>query len=184
MAGEISSFAALTGANTDPAADLLEIVDMSEAGATRNKKQTIVELRRALLTPRGALVTMAGNWTGQNLTAGVAVPWDTEVYDTDTCHDNATNNTRLAVPSGWSRVRLSGMLRTANGTVNDWFGAFVRKTGTDTAYPGMARQMVSANNTSVYVNFRSGVLTVTGGTDYFEVMAQVQADTSVDIFSY
>lgn len=45
---KISSLTALTGAGVDTAADLLAIVDMSLAGAARNKKITIAELGIAL----------------------------------------------------------------------------------------------------------------------------------------
>lgn len=45
---KISDLTALTGAGVDDAADLLTIVDMSEAGAARNKKITIDETRIAL----------------------------------------------------------------------------------------------------------------------------------------
>lgn len=45
---KISDLTALTGAGVDDAADLLPIVDMSEAGSARNKKITIDEVRIAL----------------------------------------------------------------------------------------------------------------------------------------
>lgn len=45
---KISDLTALTGAGVDDATDLLPIVDMSEAGAARNKKITIDETRIAL----------------------------------------------------------------------------------------------------------------------------------------
>lgn len=45
---KISSLTALTGAGTDTAADLVPVVDMSEAGAARNKKQTYAEFLLAL----------------------------------------------------------------------------------------------------------------------------------------
>jgi hypothetical protein len=40
----ISDLSAMTGASVDTAADLVTIVDMSEAGAARNKKMTYDEL--------------------------------------------------------------------------------------------------------------------------------------------
>lgn len=45
---KISDLSALTGAGVDPATDLIPIVDMSEAGATRNKKITPDEVKVAL----------------------------------------------------------------------------------------------------------------------------------------
>lgn len=51
---KVSDFSALTGAGVDQANDLLEIVDMSEAGAARNKKITVAELL-GLVTVTGLL---------------------------------------------------------------------------------------------------------------------------------
>lgn len=45
----------------------------------------------------GASVATAGGSITSNATATVA--WNTENYDTDTYHDNVTNNSRLTVPS-------------------------------------------------------------------------------------
>jgi len=65
---------------------------------------TIEELEAAI-NHRGALVRRA---SAQSIPNGVvtAVNWDTEDYDTDGIHDNATNNERLTVPSGVSKVKL------------------------------------------------------------------------------
>jgi hypothetical protein len=41
---KISDFVSLSGAGVDQANDLLEIADMSETGAARNKKITVAEL--------------------------------------------------------------------------------------------------------------------------------------------
>src|SRR2546422_699850 len=94
---KISALTALTGANvaTD---DALAIVDTS---ATTTKKITAEEYRKYVLTPRGALVKLAANLTAQNFSAGPFIGWTAEVYDTDSIHDNTTNNSRLSVPSGW-----------------------------------------------------------------------------------
>lgn len=45
---KITDLAALTGASVDAANDLVTVVDMSEAGAARNKKMTLAELAIAL----------------------------------------------------------------------------------------------------------------------------------------
>ena len=39
-----------------------------------------------------------------------SVIFDAENFDTDSIHDNATNNTRLTVPSGVSYVRISALI--------------------------------------------------------------------------
>jgi hypothetical protein len=61
---------------------------------------------------RGALVQKLA---GQSVAGTTFLQFDTEIYDTDSIHDNVTNNTRLTVPSGASRVKLSAQL--GSGTV-------------------------------------------------------------------
>lgn len=36
------------------------------------------------------------------------LPWATEVFDVNACHDNVTNNSRITVPSGWGGLWLFG----------------------------------------------------------------------------
>jgi len=55
---------------------------------------------------RGALVYMAGNQSVADSTL-YDLQWDAEIYDTDTIHDNVTNNNRLVVPTGVSRVKIT-----------------------------------------------------------------------------
>lgn len=64
-------------------------------------------LRKQAFQNRGALVGLVSDLTAVNASAGYQVPFDAESYDTDSIHDNVTNNTRLTVPSGWSLVRVS-----------------------------------------------------------------------------
>jgi len=62
---------------------------------------------------KGALVHKTAN---QSITATTTttLTWDTETsgYDTDGFHDNTTNNSRLTVPSGCTRARLSFNVKT------------------------------------------------------------------------
>lgn len=45
---KISDFAPMDPGDVDPDADLIEMVDMSEAGAARNKKMTLQDLAEAV----------------------------------------------------------------------------------------------------------------------------------------
>jgi hypothetical protein len=181
---KISDGTALTAANVADG-DLLRIVDIS-AGTSGSKKIEFLEARRYLLTPRGALVTKAANATGLNYSAAfVAVPWDDEAgggYDTDSCHDNVTNNTRLSVPSGWSWVRVGYGFAFANVNSANWVQSYARKTAGGN-YLGMPLATWSATTaTSPAIVAWSPPLQVTGGTDYFEAMVSCQ-DTSMDIIA-
>lgn len=69
---KISDLSALTGASVDAGNDLMTVVDMSEAGAARNKKMTFAELLAALAAggaykSGGTDVALADGGTGASL---------------------------------------------------------------------------------------------------------------------
>lgn len=128
---------------------------------------------------RGALVRKASDQTGANYSAGAQIAWDQETYDTDSIHDNVTNNTRLTVPSGVSYVRLVGTIALANVAVDTYVIAGILKNGSST-YDGFAGQTVEIGTaTTPRVNLSTPPLAVTAG-DYFELRLTAE-DTSVDI---
>lgn len=129
---------------------------------------------------RGALVTKAANQTTANYTTATAVAWDSESYDTDTIHDNVTNNTRLTTPSGVTKVRLQGQVDVSAFTANTWVSLVIRKNGS-AAYVGAAVQISEINATFADVSVSGPILSVTGGTDYFELYLQTAADTSITV---
>lgn len=128
---------------------------------------------------RGALVTKAADQTAANYTAAPAIAWDSESYDTDSIHDNVTNNTRLTVPSGVTRVRLQGQARVEASTVDVYHALYIPKNGS-LAYTGSTQIKVEAGSTIQVVNVTSPVLTVIAG-DYFELWLEVETDTSVTV---
>jgi hypothetical protein len=83
---KVSDLVALTGAGVNTAADLLEIVDMSEVGAARNKKITVAELlglafsneqiddRVAALLAEGDNITLTYDDGAGTLTIAAATP--------------------------------------------------------------------------------------------------------------
>lgn len=128
---------------------------------------------------RGALVTKAADQTAANYTAGAAVAWDLEDYDTDAIHDTVTNNTRLTVPSGVTKVRLSCNFSLSSLTVNLWTRVVIQKGGTG-AYVGVATQQVEVNAAIALFSCTSPILTVVAG-NYFEVVLTVSTDTSITV---
>jgi hypothetical protein len=68
---KISSLTALAAVDVDTSADLVTVVDVSETGAARNKKQTItvfVDSIKALFGDLALLDTInGGNWSGTDL---------------------------------------------------------------------------------------------------------------------
>lgn len=132
---------------------------------------------------RGALVKKAADQTAANYTAGVAIAWDAEEYDTDTIHDNSTNNTRLTVPSGVTKVRLWANIALAAVTASAANGAnaYIAKNGS-IDFIGGARADSASISTERFINLSSAVVTVTSG-DYFEVVLVQITDTSITVLS-
>ena len=143
----------------------------------------VVEVVQAAVQFRGAMARKAANQTGADYTTATPVTWDQEVYDTDGFHDNATNPSRITIPAGASKVRLSAQVIAGNMTADEWFFASIRKNGAaGTDWNGVGRSLTESGFTSAVANIVSGVTPVSAG-DYFEVYAQVEADTSIDIFA-
>lgn len=94
------------------------------------------------------------------------ISWNNEVVDTDGWHDNATNPSRLTVPSGVSRVRVG--YNTEMGGAGDYVTQIYKNGSVLTGAGGQARQDAqSAGN-----DFNHGwtpPLDVTAG-DYFELV--------------
>lgn len=127
---------------------------------------------------RGALVGTAGS-TGVNYSAGAAIPWDVESYDTDSIHDNVTNNSRLTVPAGVTKVRLSYDVQLLNVTANTAIFAHCPKNGSG-AYRGNPLRDEYVNFTVPRFGAVSAVIDVVAG-DYFELFFSCSPDTSIDI---
>jgi len=133
---------------------------------------------------RGALVTKSADQTGINATgAGVIVPWTTETggYDTDTIHDNTTNNDRLTVPSGVTKVRIGWGVLFQNVASTSYVYIDVQKNGTS-AFTGFVTAMADTSSAFPRIGVWSPVLNVSSG-DYFRLLLVSETDTSIDIFA-
>lgn len=129
---------------------------------------------------RGALVYRSTDHTWINYTSGAVIAWDSESYDTDSIHDNTTNNSRLTVPAGVSKVRLSGHVRLTDADVGLSAYLRIQKNGT-TSYIGIGSSTKNGGNFSEYwAEVTSAVLAVTPG-DYFELFLLVLSDTSLTV---
>jgi len=70
---------------------------------------------------------------GTAITTDTVLPWATELYDVNGCHDNVTNNSRITVPAGWAGL---------------WFiGASIRCTQSGTSTPFTIKLVVNATTT-------------------------------------
>lgn len=104
-----------------------------------------------------------------NTGAGTIVTFDNEAYDTDGIHDNVTNNTRLTVPSGVSKVMIVANFRFPAVSTGSRI-IYILKNGADiaTRHPSQASPGMAAIICAL--NASSGVLDVSPG-DYFELYA-------------
>lgn len=128
----------------------------------------------AFTVPRsGARATKSGNSTGIDFSAGAILAWDAEAYDDNAWHDNATNNSRLTVPSGVSRVSVGAHVNMNNVTANTPVTITLYKNGV-----GFAINTVMTNSTAPAVAIAVDSDCAPG--DYYEVNINVN-DASADI---
>jgi hypothetical protein len=128
----------------------------------------------------GAMVKKSATLSAQNFTGTpVTITWNSEVYDTDNYHDNATNTSRLTVPVGVTHVRISWHLFLQNFTAAQWAFMRVIKNGS-ASYDGAPQSQWYNDATQGESMFTSAVIPVNAG-DYFELQIQVESDTTVDI---
>lgn len=102
-------------------------------------------------------------------TTSAYIALNSEVYDTDSIHDNITNNTRLTVPAGVTRVRLSGGVY--RGTGGSLLGSVQFNKNNSNNFIGFAQQgsePPSGGTGDEGISVHTGVLSVIGG-DYFEL---------------
>lgn len=117
------------------------------------------------------LVFGPAEWQGAHVSIGAdvavsavaaAIPFDVEDEDVGDWHDNVTNNSRLTVPAGVTRVRVYGGLSGASATGQ--FILTISKNGTELA--STENDTAGADNLSMALP----ALSVSPG-DYFELLA-------------
>ena len=108
--------------------------------------------------------------------AWTAVAWDAEIRDTDSIHDNSTNNTRLTVPTGFSRVRLIGQAHFASGSGDR--GIWIQKNGA--SFAGGPLTLIAASAGSHVQNAVSTFLEVSA-SDYFEMLVYQTSGANLDL---
>lgn len=129
-------------------------------------------------------VKKASDLTGQNLTAGASVTFDTEVFDVGGWHDTGSNTERLTVPSGLgiSCVIVTGNISIANDTPDRWHSFYITHYNSSSVaqgvYIGDLGTEHGAGSWGSCVH--TGPVSVSAG-DYFVLSAQTESDTSVDI---
>lgn len=126
---------------------------------------------------RGALVSKTAN---QSINGGslITLTWNSEVFDTDTIHDNSVNNSRLTVPAGVTVVRLTGNVTwTSAVTVSSSKDVVLRKNGADVigGFGSRIEDNNSIGGNPPQQNVVSSPLQVVGG-DFFEFIVRQGSD--------
>jgi len=122
---------------------------------------------------RRAMVHRTTNYNVADATY-TPIPWTAEIYDEGGWHDNSTNNTRLVVPEGVGKVRVSGNLTfNSSGTV----GTLMRMQATKNGATSYGLPRAETIYPARIINGASAILEVSPG-DYFELEAYHTEGTS------
>lgn len=116
---------------------------------------------------RGALVYDPG------ITSSAVVPWGAESYDTDAIHSVSTNTSRLTVPVGVTKVRLSFRHDNMGSS------ATIYKNGSGSVFPGF---YAAAGAAGVVSGFTPTITVVAG--DYFELYIAGGSGVSANGYSW
>jgi hypothetical protein len=111
------------------------------------------------------------NNTGGSLTTEITMAYDAEQFDTDSFHDNATNNSRLTIPAGLGGLYLIGC-SVATGNTNNTEIRF-RLNGTTVIGGGSGQGAGGASNTST-----TTIYSLSAG-DYIETLVESSTNTFV-----
>ena len=129
---------------------------------------------------KGALLRKGENQLIPNDTI-MALTWTDVVYDTDNIHDIGSP-TRLTIPSGISKIKITGSVGFHENTGGRRV-VFIYKNG-DGRYSGRASvTVVPVAGTATVVQVSSPVLPVVAG-DYFEIMVQQTSGQDIYITDY
>lgn len=177
--GTLSSFNIMQRLAVTASSNSAALVDF----AAGTKRVHLAATAASALNIRGCALRRSSDLTAQDLTTATAIPFNsldwTNEPTGDVFHSNVTNPARITLPSNytWSRMRLSGQVAFANITAGDWVELKIRISGGSVPV-GRATAYVPTATCAMQV---SSIISSAGDADYFELFAQVGADTSVDI---
>ncbi len=120
-----------------------------------------VQLTRKI---RGALAYRDTDQTGIVTSTWTPINFDKEHYDTDTLHDLVTNNSRMTVPTGVTKVQLVGKIRWDSNATNN---RQVRISKNGASFSGITQEAQGAIP-DMLMSISTNILQVIPG-DYFEL---------------
>jgi len=159
-------------------ASVVTSTELGYVSGVTSAVQTQLDAKADTLGFKGALVSAS---LDQTITSGAntALVWDTEGYDTSSIHDNVTNNTRLTVPSGITKVKLKASVTFAGDTTGTR-KIYIWKNSLSTHYVGKGYSTEdSPVSTGTYLHTSTSVLEVIAG-DYFEAFVAQTSGGDLD----
>jgi hypothetical protein len=122
--------------------------------------------------------------TPPNLSAGTLtlIGWDAEVFDTDGFHDNATNNSRMTIPSGkagYYQVSSSIRFDGNSGSTQNRVLNIEKNNAILTGF----YQTRTASVTSATTTINASVIVYLNVADYIHIKAQQFGSTAIDLIA-
>ena len=132
----------------------------------------------AVFAASGAVVS---NVAAQTLTTAVntILAFDTESYDDDSFHDNSIDNSRLTVPSGVTRVRVSAMIEFASNSTGDR-SIDILTNGAIASFGAGRVRVAAASTGETRITATTAPLNVTVA-DYFEARVRQDSGGNLDV---
>jgi hypothetical protein len=175
-------FSGTAGEVTANTADINKLTTLTATTAELNKLDgftgDVDSLNNRATDYRGALVYMSA---AESTATGVSefLDFDSEDYDTSTIHDTVTNSSRLTVPTGVTRVRISGSVTFASNATGYRLAQIFKNNSA--SYTGfVANYETPVSGTLHVMSIVSPVLTVTA-TDYFELRVFQTSGGALDV---
>ena len=128
---------------------------------------------------RGCELSRSADTAALNATgAGYAITFDQELSDTGGFHDTVTNNTRITIPAGVTKVEFFGGVQIDLLTGNTRATLRITKNGATNV--DLTTQSISGAATNRFLSLASGPVSVVAG-DYFELHFTTASDTSITL---
>lgn len=122
----------------------------------------------------GCKVVLTSNYTLANNTE-TALAFTTELFDTDSFHDNSTNNSRITIPTGKSGYYLLSANMSIGAVTSGQADIRIRKNGSQIGYYPMGQNATNASSTA------SDVFYLTAG-DYVELVGFQDSGSSKTVY--
>ncbi len=155
--------------------DLFAIAD----GTNTSKSATIQDIGVLIGGGRGALVFLSTDVAAAN-NSTTTLGWDSEDYDTDNIHDNSTNNQRLTVPSGVTKVRFTTSIGWAANATGER-EIFLFKNGSE-AFVGNSSDTRNTTSNLATHQTATAIIEVVAG-DFFTAGVFQNSGGSLDVLS-